>query len=175
MENKTITIGRDKNCDVVIPDTKANAKVSGKHATIKSVKQDDGWTNGFLLEDHSTNGTYVNSKLILNGTYYIQKGDIITLGKDYVLDWDSILPLFEGRPTNTKPDNLRKTQKKAANNNQQTYSSSDPVYPDPISNIVEKPRDEENEPPKNSFVFTGKHWLITAVAFIIGLLVGAII
>ncbi len=174
MENKTITIGRDRSCDIVIPDTTANAKVSGQHATIKTVINDDGSISGYLLEDHSTNGTYVNSKLILNGTYYIQKGDVITLGKNYILDWAVILPFFEGKPIDIQPQGGRITKSKATSNQNspREYTSADPVYPDSIPNV-------EETPPMNTdntgFIFTGKHWLITLGAFILGLLFGIIL
>lgn len=170
MENKTITIGRDKSCDVVIPDIKANEKISGRHATIKCVKNGNGSTNDFILEDHSTNGTYVNSKLILNGTYYIQKGDVITLGKNYILDWAIILPFFEGKPIDIKPQVGRITKSKATSNQNspREYTSADPVYPDSIPNV-------EETPDNTGFIFTGKHWLITLGAFILGLLFGIIL
>lgn len=178
MEHKSITIGRDKSCDVIIPDTKANAKVSGKHATIKSVVQDNGLTNGYLLEDHSTNGTYVNSKLILNGTYYVQKGDVITLGKDYVLDWSVILPFFEDKPTDQKPQGVRITQPKHKpinnNGNPPDYVSPDPVYPDPLPNPDNKPEPGNDQPTEN-FVFNETHLFITIGAFVLGLVIGLII
>ena len=178
MEHKSITIGRDKSCDVIIPDTKANAKVSGKHATIKSVVQDNGLTNGYLLEDHSTNGTYVNSKLVLNGTYYVQKGDVITLGKDYVLDWSVILPFFEGTPTNPRPQGGRITQPQHkptnVDGNSPIYVSPDPVYPDLLPNPDNKPEPADNQPTEG-FVFNGTHWFITIGAFVLGLVFGLLI
>lgn len=183
MGNKTITIGRDKKCDLVIEDTPQNAKVSGRHATITEVNVEYAPQKQFILEDHSTNGTYVNSTFVHNGTYKIKEGDTITLGRDYVLDWDTVLPFFGVRKTSRKPIG-HETELKPQNGMNPRFVSADPVYPDPLPineapNIDIWPEDSQpNEKPGNAekdLVFTGLHWLIVIGAFVIGLILGILI
>ena len=103
MENKNITIGRDKKCDLVIEDIPQNAKVSGRHATIYEKVAKNAEQRAFILEDHSTNGTFVNSKFVHNGTCNIKEGDVITLGRDFLLSWDKILPFLRGEGHKENP------------------------------------------------------------------------
>lgn len=70
-KGKTLQIGRRETNDVVIE----NVSVSGKHAKVDPL--DDG---GFMIMDlNSTNGTFVNDKLIT--THKLEHGDIISIGK----------------------------------------------------------------------------------------------
>lgn len=189
MGNKTITIGRDKKCDLVVDDIPQNQKVSGRHATITEVRVEDSSQKQFILEDHSTNGTYVNSQIVHNGTYKIKEGDTITLGRDYLLDWDLILPFFGERKTSRKPIG-RETEFKPQNGINSGFVSADPIYPDPLpimdSGYVPIREDETlkspevspngtNKSPEKGFVFTGLHWLITIGALVIGLVLGILI
>lgn len=182
MESKKITIGRDKKCDLVIEDIPQNAKVSGRHATITEVDVEDPINRTFILEDYSTNGTYVNSQFVHNGTYKIQEGDAITLGRDYVLDWDLVLPFFEGRKTDRKTIG-KKTVVKPYNNSSSNiggFISAEPVYPDPLPEIISEPEkpiidDESEKNDGKGFVFTGLHWLITIGAAIIGFVLGILV
>lgn len=182
MGNKTITIGRDKKCDLVVEDIPQNQKVSGRHATITEVNVGDAPQKQFILEDHSTNGTYVNSRLIHNGTYKIKKGDVITLGHEYPLDWDVVLPFFGVRKTNRKPIG-RETELKPQNGINSGFVSADPVYPDPLPIInneepkipIESQPQEPEQTPNKDFVFTGMHWLITIGALLIGFVLGILI
>lgn len=180
MGNKTITIGRDKKCDLVVEDIPQNQKVSGRHATITEVNVEDAPQKQFILEDHSTNGTYVNSTFIHNGTYKVKEGDVITLGHDYLLDWDLVLPFFGVRKTTRKPIG-RETELKPQNGINSGFVSADPVYPDPLPideapNIDIWPEDfQPKETPGNTekgFIFTGLHWLITIGALVIGFVLG---
>lgn len=67
---KTVTIGRRDSNDVVIE----NVSVSGKHAKVDSVE------NGFRIMDlNSTNGTFVNDKMVT--MHDLEHGDIISVGK----------------------------------------------------------------------------------------------
>lgn len=67
---KTLTIGRRDSNDIVIE----NVSVSGKHAKVDPVN------NGFRLMDlNSTNGTFINDKMIT--THNLEHGDIISIGK----------------------------------------------------------------------------------------------
>src|SRR5919107_3327688 len=65
------TVGRDKGCDLVIPDSKA----SRRHASFKALP--DGRVT--LIDLGSSNGTYVNGQRIqstvLNGSEQVQIGD----------------------------------------------------------------------------------------------------
>jgi hypothetical protein len=62
-------IGKDPSCDVVLND----AFMSGKHATIRA-------QNGlFVLEDHSTNGTFVNDRKVQR--HELVDSDFIKLGQ----------------------------------------------------------------------------------------------
>lgn len=67
---KKLTIGRRDSNDIVIE----NVSVSGKHAKVDSIR------NGFRLMDlNSTNGTFINDKMIT--THVLEHGDIISIGK----------------------------------------------------------------------------------------------
>ncbi|MBQ3945947.1 MAG: FHA domain-containing protein [Alphaproteobacteria bacterium] len=168
MENKKITIGRSGKCDLVIEDIPQNAKVSGCHATI--IETGDPNDMQFILEDHSTNGTFVNSQLVHNGTYHIKEGDAITLGRDYLLDWGQILPFFEGRKTQRKSIGKETVVKPhdGSTPNRDGYNSPPPVFPDPLPLINGEPAKDDTK----EFVFTGLHWLITIGAAIIGFFLG---
>jgi predicted component of type VI protein secretion system len=83
-----LLIGRDENCDIVIPER----QVSRQHARILPTAQ------GTLLEDLvSKNGTHVNGVLISEPTL-LQDGDIIQIALAqtfYYLSSDATLPLDE--------------------------------------------------------------------------------
>jgi FHA domain len=68
----TSVIGKDPTCDVVFNDP----FMSGRHATIRARP------TGFVLEDHSTNGTFVNDKKIK--THELVDSDFIKLGQTLV-------------------------------------------------------------------------------------------
>ncbi len=71
---QTITIGRKDTNDIVID----NLAVSGSHARIDSVSAT------FILTDlQSTNGTFVNEKLI--STHTLRNQDVIIIGKHEIL------------------------------------------------------------------------------------------
>jgi FHA domain len=65
-------IGKDPGCDVVFNDP----FMSGRHATIRAQP------NGFVLEDHSTNGTFVNDKKIK--THELVDSDFVKFGQTLV-------------------------------------------------------------------------------------------
>lgn len=67
---ETMTIGRKPSNDIPID----NLSISGKHAQVITILEDS-----FLEDLGSTNGTYVNGKLIKK--HALEHGDIITLGK----------------------------------------------------------------------------------------------
>jgi len=70
LTNETTTIGRKPLNDITID----NLSVSGKHAQVITILEDS-----FLEDLGSTNGTYVNGKLVKK--HALENGDNITLGK----------------------------------------------------------------------------------------------
>jgi hypothetical protein len=84
---KTLFIGRDKNCDIVIEDRERY--LSRKHAILTIMP--DGLCT---IEDiGSKNGVYVNGNRIpVNAPYYLAEGDTIFLAKKISLNWQSYLP-----------------------------------------------------------------------------------
>ena len=70
LTKETITIGRKPNNDISID----NLSVSGRHAQVITILDDS-----FLEDLGSTNGTYVNGKLVKK--HALENGDNITLGK----------------------------------------------------------------------------------------------
>lgn len=73
-EKKSILIGRDSSCDIVVDASKT--MVSRKHAIIEKQADDT-----FILIDTSSNGTYVNGKLV-TGSTIITGADSIRIGED---------------------------------------------------------------------------------------------
>lgn len=92
-----ITIGRNTQSNIVVD---AQYKtVSTNHATIFY----DGGT--YILQDHSTNGTYINGNQIHNTSSQIRQGDHITLGSQYVLNMNEVVSLLGGgRATQRRVD-----------------------------------------------------------------------
>ena len=87
-----ITIGRNAQSTIVV--SSQYNTVSGNHATITK----EG--NSYILEDHSTNGTYINGTRILRTSCQIRPSDHITLGTQYVLDFSLVQNLLgSGRAT----------------------------------------------------------------------------
>jgi len=70
LSNERLTIGRKPDNDIQID----NLAVSGKHALIITILDDS-----FLEDLGSTNGTYVNGKLIKK--HALKDGDVIAIGK----------------------------------------------------------------------------------------------
>ncbi|MDX1443949.1 MAG: FHA domain-containing protein, partial [Gammaproteobacteria bacterium] len=70
MDKERYTIGRLPDNDIHID----NMAVSGHHALIINILNDS-----FLEDLNSTNGTYVNGKLVKK--HALQDGDTITIGK----------------------------------------------------------------------------------------------
>lgn len=84
-----MTIGREPECDVVIPDR----QVSRVHATLRRVG------DGFELEDlNSKNGTHLNGRPV-QGRVRLQDGDLIQVAlvaKLAYVDSDATMPLAGG-------------------------------------------------------------------------------
>ena len=79
----TITIGRNPQNTIVV--SAEYATVSGQHATIEQVG------NQIYLQDHSTNGTYVNGTHIHNQRIAISPTDRITLSTNYSLNMQQVM------------------------------------------------------------------------------------
>lgn len=81
---KRITIGRSKECDILIKDE--SEKSSRKHAVITFT-----FFGKMRIYDTSSNGTYVNGqKLSKPDSMEIKRGDKIEFAKDVALDWDLV-------------------------------------------------------------------------------------
>ena len=110
-----ITVGRSSQSTIVV--SSQYNTVSGNHATITK----NG--NSYILEDHSTNGTYINGTRIHHASCQIREGDQITLGQQYVLNFSEIQGLLEtGRKTqriNVTPGTAREVPMPAQLHNQQ--------------------------------------------------------
>lgn len=92
-----ITVGRNSQSTIVV--SSQYNTVSGNHATITR----EG--NAYYLEDHSTNGTYVNGTRVHHASCQIRPGDQITLGLQYVLDFSMVQNLLgSGRATQRYPE-----------------------------------------------------------------------
>jgi adenylate cyclase len=72
--NEALRIGRDEDCDLSVQDR----KVSRQHCTIERRRE------GFILRDHSTNGTYVTA----NG-----EREVVLLGDEVVLAGSGLIAL----------------------------------------------------------------------------------
>lgn len=79
---KTITIGRDMNCDVYVD----NRMISRRHAILRIHP-----TGKMELVDMSTNGTYVNGiRLSSNVPFPLKRKDIVSFAHVSQLDWKLI-------------------------------------------------------------------------------------
>jgi len=91
-----INIGRNASSDIVVP---AQYKtVSGDHVTIRKSG------NSFLLEDHSTNGTYVNGTQVQHDICNIAMSDTILLGRSYALNMAEVARLLNNPAGGTQID-----------------------------------------------------------------------
>ncbi|MBQ7697051.1 MAG: FHA domain-containing protein, partial [Paludibacteraceae bacterium] len=104
MDGKKIIIGRNPQCDYVID--QRYESVSGDHCSLtEEINERTGAVVCYRLDEHSTNGTHINAQLIHHSTFYVHQGDHITLGAQYVLEWDKINACFaaQSRKTVNRP------------------------------------------------------------------------
>lgn len=83
---RTITIGRDNSCDIVINDS----RVSRVHANI--IEQG----GRYIYRDMSTNGTLINGTLLKRSDMNVKYGDSVLLASTAALPWHKVqllLPL----------------------------------------------------------------------------------
>jgi len=90
LDKETLTIGRKPNNDITVE----NLAVSGQHARVITILQDS-----FLEDLNSTNGSYVNGKLIQK--HALQHGDVIKIGKHELL--------YQNEETAMTDDDMEKT------------------------------------------------------------------
>lgn len=90
LDKEALTIGRKPNNDITVE----NLAVSGQHARVITILQDS-----FLEDLNSTNGTYVNGKLVQK--HALQHGDIIKIGKHEIL--------YQNEETAMSDDDMEKT------------------------------------------------------------------
>ncbi len=98
-----ITVGRSpENTIVVSPNY---TTVSGRHLTITQA-------NGQLyLQDHSTNGTYINGQFVHNNQQIaITPYDTITLGREYHLDMSAVVRALQPTAGGGRETMLRQPQ-----------------------------------------------------------------
>lgn len=91
VEQPTLVVGRDAECDLVIPDR----QVSRRHAMVS--QEEDGYT---LQDLGSKNGTFVNGQE-LTGTHLLQDGDEIQIALCCKLAFvaaESTAPVFLDEP-----------------------------------------------------------------------------
>ncbi|KAK5581893.1 hypothetical protein RB653_003473 [Dictyostelium firmibasis] len=78
---ENITIGRSKTCNIVVPEL----IVSGKHCIISRADANNNGSRNYgllMIQDQSTNGTFINGKLIGRGkSILLKNGDKLCLGK----------------------------------------------------------------------------------------------
>lgn len=92
MNLREITIGRSGNCDIYLDQ---NCKyASGLHATI--------YTDGsqLMYRDTSTNGTMINNVRIHKRAVPINRGDVIMVAGQYLINWNQIDMFF---PNTSRP------------------------------------------------------------------------
>ena len=86
MMNGKITIGRSRNCDIVISEDCVYA--SQMHATMYM----DG--TQLIYQDNSRNGTMVNGTSVHNRAIPVEYGDVIMIAGNYLLDWNQVERFF---------------------------------------------------------------------------------
>ena len=114
MNKERYTVGRLPDNDVRID----NPAVSGHHALIINILNDS-----FLEDLNSTNGTYVNGKLIKK--HALQHGDLITCGHHQ-------LRFVDGQGGDSEPDEFEKTmviQPSAATQERIRATPAEPPHP----------------------------------------------
>ncbi|HCU99135.1 MAG TPA: hypothetical protein DGM69_07310 [Chloroflexi bacterium] len=120
LENDSMTIGRDPECDIVVADN----TVSRKHASITRL---DG---EYILEDTSKNGTYVNESLI-DGTISLYDGDFISIADTLQMVFvgsDATVPLVIDKLDNRRLKLDIQSRRVWCNNNELLPSLSRPQY-----------------------------------------------
>ncbi len=90
---KTITIGRDSSCDIVVN----NSRVSRMHGVITYQN------NSYVYRDNSTNGTVVNGVPVKNGEVNVKIGDSIMLASDEPIQWNKVTALFPAPAPSVAP------------------------------------------------------------------------
>ena len=81
------TIGRDASADIVV----AQTAVSRRHAQVIAS------ANGYVLNDLSTNGVFVNGEKVASG-YTLSRADVIRVGTEEFRFYADLAPIAKGAP-----------------------------------------------------------------------------
>ncbi|MDR3251630.1 MAG: FHA domain-containing protein [Tannerella sp.] len=106
--NKKITIGRSSSSDIKITETSGN--VSRHHATLYVVG------SRMEIEDHSTNGTFVNGKRIHNNRTEVTQSDEIKFGNMVRLSWSEVNRIIERKSRQVSGKSSEKVSDKVSKN-----------------------------------------------------------
>lgn len=114
---RTITVGRDNSCDIVINDP----RVSRVHANI--IQQ----AGAYIFRDMSTNGTLINGTMLKRSDINVKFGDSVLLDSSVALPWhkvQAILPLYDENSyiRAVQNDNIFKSYSKDAPGNISDWS-----------------------------------------------------
>lgn len=105
---KEITIGRDKNCDIVLDEQCSAA--SRMHALLLVDN------NSLIYKDISRNGTLINNININNRSIPIHHGDNIMIAGRYPLSWNTIDRYIPNTSQNTERTIYGQTIQEVPNN-----------------------------------------------------------
>lgn len=83
-----VTFGREAGSDVVV----AQPEVSRRHATIGPAE------NGYVLQDHSTNGVWVNGTRV-QGSQLLARADVVRVGSEEFRFYADVAPIAPRAPT----------------------------------------------------------------------------
>lgn len=129
-----INIGRNASSDIVVP---AQYKtVSGDHVTIRRSG------NSFVLEDHSTNGTYVNGTQVLHDMCNIALSDTILLGRSYPLNMAEVQRLLNNAADGTVVDSGTVIDVQA----REIPHAQRPAQPNIYVNVQQEQRQAQSQP-----------------------------
>ena len=107
LNSSPFRLGRGSECDVRVHSSIRPGIVSKAHCVFFSRQTKTDITPGYkvsVLDIHSTNGTFVNSKKILPGKEHeLQDGDIIVFGSFYVPNNATMVKRIDGEQQNNSP------------------------------------------------------------------------
>jgi pSer/pThr/pTyr-binding forkhead associated (FHA) protein len=144
MNKERYTIGRLPDNDIRID----NPAVSGHHSLIINILNDS-----FLEDLNSTNGTYVNGKLIKK--HALQHGDVVTVGHHQ-------LRFVDTQSSDTEPDEFEKTMvitpgSAVAAAAAKKASAIAPAAPPPAKHMATGSTTAVRPPPPGATSATGEH------------------
>lgn len=98
-DEDSISIGRDKSCDIVIEDPQE--KVSRRHIDIR-LQVNTGDADTYIFTDRSTNGSMINGKFIHGESINIRENElndksVLILSGIVAVEWNDIKKAFNGK------------------------------------------------------------------------------